>query len=332
MMGMMSMRPRAYSHTEGDMIMRRRVHQYLRIILACLLLATFLAPTALATTFSARINTTTKVYKAPKKSSKSVKVAKNRKVTLTATSGGWAQITIKNKTVYIPIKYLTLTDPIEAYVTVKSTMFKKPGGKKKMGKLAVGQVVYVIGVNGKYARVINKARTKKGYVKAANLSQSLSTATGGSGGISSVPENLRSTTTSPDVSKIEYTIYMAQNLIGKPYAENPDPPNTFDCAFFTRWCYNKAQSDTMKDSSKSQGYDDRYAKIEYSDLKRGDLVCFNTIESDNDDSDHVGIYIGDGYFIHASSAGNMVIVSQMVSDSSDYYKRTFSWGRRIFES
>ena len=70
-------------------------------------------------------------------------------MTLTATSGGWAQITIKNKTVYIPIKFLTLTDPIEAYVTVKSTMFKKPGGKKKMGTLAVGQVVYVIGVNGK---------------------------------------------------------------------------------------------------------------------------------------------------------------------------------------
>ena len=127
------------------------------------------------------------------------------------------------------------------------------------------------------------------------------------------------------------TIYVAQNLIGTPYAENSNPPETFDCAKFTLWCYDKAQSGTMKDSSKNQGYDERYDKVGYGDLKRGDLVCFNTISTDDDESDHVGIYIGDGYFIHASSAGGKVMVSQMVSGSSDYYKRNFSWGRRIFK-
>ena len=69
-------------------------------------------------------------------------------------------------------------------------------------------------------------------------------------------------------------------------------------------------------------------------LKRGDVVCFNTDEdttNKNDLSDHTGIYLDKGYFIHASSSGQKVMISQFVSGSSDFYKRTFSWGRRILE-
>ena len=63
-----------------------------------------------------------------------------------------------------------------------------------------------------------------------------------------------------------------------------------------------------------------------SELERGDLVCFDTVV-DNDLSDHVGIYLGKGWFIHASSVAKMVIVSDL---STGYYNRVFSWGRRIF--
>ena len=321
----------------GVTTMDNRTRRILRVAVACVVMTVLLASAALAASYSATINAKTKVYKAPQKSSSATKVAKNTKVTLKATSGGWGQISYKGRTGYIPIKYLTLTNPIKSYVAVKSTLYKKPGSKK-LSTLSVGQVVYVIGVNGKYARVSNNAGDTMGYVKAANLSKNKAATTTSandedtSSSLASVPEELRSTTTSASVSKIEYTIYVAQNLIGTPYAENADPPRTFDCAKFTRWCYNKAQDDVMKDSSKSQGYDERYAKVSYDDLKRGDLVCFNTISTDDDESDHVGIYLGSGYFIHGSSAGKKVIVSQMVSNTSDYYKRNFSWGRRIFES
>ena len=78
----------------------------------------------------------------------------------------------------------------------------------------------------------------------------------------------------------------------------------------------------------TQGYDERYQKISYENLKRGDLLCFDTVD-DADLSDHVGIYLGSGYFIHASSVAKKVMLSSL---SSGYYKRTFSWGRRIFNS
>lgn len=317
--------------------MGKRAGRILRIAMACLLMAALMVPTALAASYSVTLNATTKVYKAPSKSAVSAKLAKSTKVTLKAVSGGWGKISYKGKTAYIPIRYLTLAKPIKAYVTAKSTVYKKPGSRK-LGTLAVGQVVYVVGVNGKYARVNDSSGTLAGYVRAASLSRNKVATTTSSGdddtssSLASVPSELRSTTTSASVSKIEYTIYVAQNLIGTPYAEVANPPKTFDCAKFTYWCYNKAQSGTMKSTSKSQGYDDRYEKIAYDDLKRGDLVCFNTIDTDDDESDHVGIYLGDGYFIHGSSAGKKVMVSRMVTDSTDYYKRTFSWGRRIFDS
>ena len=60
-------------------------------------------------------------------------------------------------------------------------------------------------------------------------------------------------------------------------------------------------------------------------MRRGDIVCMDTV-SDNDLSDHVGIYLGNSQMIHASSGGGEVIISSL---SSGYYNRVFSWGRRI---
>ena len=124
-----------------------------------------------------------------------------------------------------------------------------------------------------------------------------------------------------------FTIYLAQNLLGAPYASNANPPKNFDCAKFCYYCYGMAQA-SIKGSSYAQGYDDSFQKIAYDDLKRGDMVCFDTV-SDDDLCDHTGIYLGGGYFIHASSAAKKVILSSL---ASGYYKRTFSWGRRIFEN
>ncbi len=59
----------------------------------------------------------------------------------------------------------------------------------------------------------------------------------------------------------------------------------------------------------------------------GDLVFFNTV-SDSDLSDHAGIYISDGNFIHASSGGGEVMIFNL---DSGYYNRVFSWGRRVLE-
>lgn len=124
--------------------------------------------------------------------------------------------------------------------------------------------------------------------------------------------------------KIEKVIEIAKQQLGKTYVYATAGPNTFDCSGFTKYCYAKVGV-SLRRSAQAVGYNDG-TKIEgISNLKRGDIVCFNTI-ADNDLSDHVGIYLGSGKFIHASSGQGKVVISSL---SNSYYNRVFSWGRRV---
>ena len=157
---------------------------------------------------------------------------------------------------------------------------------------------------------------------------------GGSGStyLDHVPDGLASTTTTYSRSmsnpeKLEYAIYLAQNALGCPYVYGATGPSKFDCSGLTCYIF-KALDVKLERTAYNQGYDETYEKIDsWEKLKRGDLVYFNTI-SDSDLSDHAGVYLGDGYFIHASSGAHKVVVSNL---TTGYYGRVFSWGRRILK-
>ena len=145
---------------------------------------------------------------------------------------------------------------------------------------------------------------------------------GSSGGGDSNQDHLPDDPTRAE--KIEYVIYVAQQQMGKPYVYGAIGPNQFDCSGFTTYCY-KQVGVTFGRTAQQQGYS-AGTKIEgLSNLQRGDIVCMNTV-SDNDLSDHVGIYLGNNKMIHASSGAGEVIVSDL---GSGYYYRVFSWGRRV---
>ena len=131
--------------------------------------------------------------------------------------------------------------------------------------------------------------------------------------------------------KLEYVIYIAQTQKGKPYKygggySKESDPSGFDCSGLVYWCFLHIGI-KVEASAYRQGYDESLPKItNAAELKRGDIVCFNTNENDSDESDHTGIYLGNGQFIHASSSAKKVMVSTL---ASGYYSRTFSWGRRV---
>jgi len=151
-------------------------------------------------------------------------------------------------------------------------------------------------------------------------------------GSTSISSTLASTTTTfhsgmSAAEKLEYVIYCAQQQLGKPYVYGSTGPNSFDCSGLSTFAFKKIGI-SLKRSAYAQGYDSSYSKIEgVGNLRRGDLVFFNTV-SDSDLCDHVGIYLGGGCFIHASSGGHKVVVSNI---ASGYYNRVFSWGRRILK-
>ena len=130
---------------------------------------------------------------------------------------------------------------------------------------------------------------------------------------------------SGNAEKIAYLLSIARSKLDKPYVYGSFGPNSFDCSGFAYWCFKQINI-KLKDSAYKQGYDTTYQMVSYSQLQPGDLVFFNTVD-DSDLSDHTGIYLGNGQFIHASSSAGKVIISKL---NSGYYQRNFSWGRRVF--
>ena len=127
-------------------------------------------------------------------------------------------------------------------------------------------------------------------------------------------------------SKIETVITAAKNQLGKPYVYGAMGMSSFDCSGLTCYAF-KQVGITLNRTAYAQGYNDGTKISGLSNLVRGDIVCMDTIR-DSDLCDHVGIYLGGGQMIHASSGSGKVIISSL---TSGYYNRVFSWGRRIIQ-
>lgn len=125
-----------------------------------------------------------------------------------------------------------------------------------------------------------------------------------------------------DSAKADKVVAAALVQLGKPYVYGATGMSSFDCSGLTRYAYGLVGI-SLPHSAYAVGYSSG-EKVERTQLRKGDIVCFNTI-SDGDQSDHVGIYIGSNQFVHASSGQRKVVISSL----SGYYLENFSWGRRV---
>ena len=97
----------------------------------------------------------------------------------------------------------------------------------------------------------------------------------------------------------------------------------FDCSGFTRHVFENSVGLLLPRRSSEQANAPGLLSIRQDDLKPGDLVFFNTMRSA---FSHVGIYVGDGKFIHAPRTGSTVRVEDM---RQDYWTRRFDGARRV---
>jgi peptidoglycan DL-endopeptidase LytE len=123
-----------------------------------------------------------------------------------------------------------------------------------------------------------------------------------------------STTEAPSSTVMD----IAKKFIGSPYAWGGTSPSGFDCSGFIYYVFNQAGTSISR--TNTAGYFSRSTAI--SNPKPGDLVFFkNTYKAG---ISHMGIYVGNGEFIHASDSG--VVVTKL---SNSYWSPRFA-GYRTF--
>jgi hypothetical protein len=116
-------------------------------------------------------------------------------------------------------------------------------------------------------------------------------------------------------------VQYAVSRIGDPYSKaKRGQGNYVDCSYFARWCYQQAGVShfTAATAAEQARYCvDHDLCISYSNLQPGDLIFWSFKKNGRFmNISHVGIYVGDGYVIDASSSRGMVVYRPVFGESS----------------
>ena len=122
--------------------------------------------------------------------------------------------------------------------------------------------------------------------------------------------------------KASELVMQAMGLLGVPYKRGGNSEEKgFDCSGFVRYMYEKSVGLVLPRRAEEQAKVTE--EISRSELKPGDLVFFNTLKRT---FSHVGIYVGDGKFIHAPRPGKAVRVDDM---REAYWQQRFNGARSV---
>lgn len=124
-------------------------------------------------------------------------------------------------------------------------------------------------------------------------------------------------------SKFSSVPNAVQQKLGKKYVWGAVGPNCFDCSGLTTYAY-KQQGVTLPRTANAQSRTGQ--SIDKESLQPGDLVFFATSRNKTKGVNHVGIYVGDNRFIHASSAKHQVVETSL---DSAFYKQTYRGAKRV---
>ncbi len=127
------------------------------------------------------------------------------------------------------------------------------------------------------------------------------------------------------VSREKEIIDTAMTYLDTKYVWAANGPTSFDCSGFTKYVFGE-NGLTLPRYSGNQAKVG--IKVSFNELEVGDLVFFDTETSHKKRKvNHVGIYIGNNKFIHASSAKKKVTITSF--KKKKFYEKRFLWGRRV---
>lgn len=118
-------------------------------------------------------------------------------------------------------------------------------------------------------------------------------------------------------------VMAAMNFIGVRYRRGGNSAeHGFDCSGFTRYVFEHSIGLVLPRRADQQAHNAGLAAIRREELRPGDLVFFNTMRRA---FSHVGIYVGEGRFIHSPRSGGEVRIEDM---RQAYWAQRFNGARR----
>ena len=252
-------------------------------------------------------------------------LSKGTEVTVISSSNGWNKVNVGGVSGYVSSDYLSSTKPStgssssnESTSNTTSTMYTTDRLNLRKGAgtsysvittLDKGVAVTVHSSSNGWSKVSVNGMT--GYVSSSYLS-------------STKPSNSSSSTDSSTSSKVDKVLNFASQQLGKPYVWGAQGPNSFDCSGLTYYVYKNAAGITLPRTSVEQS---KYGTtVSKSNLKAGDLIFFDTSGPNDGGVSHVGIYVGNGQMIHASSSQKKIV---KVSVETSYWNNAFVRAKRV---
>ena len=252
-------------------------------------------------------------------------------VILERTDSEWYQINYHGITGYVSVQFLRdilVAENFNAQGKITGDLVNlraRPDmSSDLLGTYPEGTVMTVIGINSGWYKVKHSGNT--GYIR-SDYMDIISGYT--SSAASASPSSSSATPGSPapaaNVELGQQIVDYAMGYLGSKYVYGGSSPSGFDCSGFVSYVY-KNFGYSITRSATSQ-YRNDGVKIAKSDLSVGDLVFFSA--NGGSSITHVGLYIGDNEFIHASTPSSGVIISRL---DSTYYLNVWYGAKRIISA
>ncbi len=251
----------------------------------------------------------------------------------------WFRISYNDCTGFISPEYVELlkrTDSFETYGVVDAdelSLLKEANGESEvLSTLKNGDRVEVTGLDNGWFAI--KSGDKTGYVTGDDLDLTLEKEAPkpkAKAPAKKTPANTENAGSGTNEDNSEFAgngsssdiVAFAQQYLGVPYVYGGTGSGGFDCSGFTMHVFSNFGVSLAHGATPqlNSGYE-----VSMGDLQPGDLVFFFGTYNTSSAASHVGIYVGGGQFIHASSSRGVIISSL----SESYYASRYLTARRVF--
>lgn len=246
-------------------------------------------------------------------------VPRGTKIAVISNSTEWYEIAVNGQTAYASGAYVNWVPDCDfavgtGVVTAGSSVNLRSAPSTDGGvvaSLANGTSVQVVGISQGWYKVTANGQT--GYMHADYVRVSGGVQTNRTGAVGSTAASSNGTR--------QAILDYAAKFLGTPYVYGGSTPSGFDCSGFTSYVYKNIATPIARTSSQQRN---TVKNISMGELLPGDLVFFGS----NGNVSHVGIYTGNGQFIHSPHTGSVVKYDTL---SSGNYNRRFIAGGRVLD-